>query len=219
MSAMRPVICMITDRRRAVVSSAEALIDRVAVAAHAGVDLVQVRERDLNGGALAHLVQRCLRAVRGTRTRVIVNDRLDVTLAVAADGVHLRSDSFGAARVRAIVPSRILLGRSVHNAVEAAHVTAHEGLDYLICGTIFETVSKPGRGATGLAMLADTVRATAIPVIAVGGITADNAAQVAATGAAGIAAIGLFADCSLDILAARVEAVGHAFATRASDVP
>jgi thiamine-phosphate pyrophosphorylase len=157
------------------------------------VDLVQVRERDLDGGPLTSLVRRCVDAVRGSRARVLVNDRVDVALAAGAHGVHLRADSVPAARVRAICPPGFLLGRSVHARDEAIAAAAAGGLDYLLFGTVFATPSKPGRAPAGLAVLADVASAVTIPVLAVGGVTPDTVEQVVRAGAAGFAAIGMFA--------------------------
>jgi thiamine-phosphate pyrophosphorylase len=183
---------MITDRSR-FAGAEEALLTRVAAAVREGVDLVQVRERDLDARSLTRLVERCVAAAAGTRTRVLVNDRVDVALAAAAHGVHLRGDSMPAARVRAMAPRAFLVGRSVHSRDEAVRAEAEGGLDYLLFGTVFETVSKPGIAAAGVTALADAAKATRLPVLAVGGITAARVAAVVEAGAAGFAAIGLFA--------------------------
>src|SRR5688572_21057384 len=103
---------MITDRRR-FAGAEDALVQRVAAAAAAGVNLVQVRERDLDARDLTRLVARCVSAVQGTRARILVNDRLDVALAAGAHGVHLRGDSLPASRARALAPIGVLIGRSV----------------------------------------------------------------------------------------------------------
>jgi len=188
---VRPVLCLITDRGRLGADWEHATVERVRAAARAGVDLVQVRERELDGGPLARLVRACVDAVRGTRTRVLVNDRLDVALAAGAHGVHLRADSMPGSRVRRVVPPGFLVGRSVHSVEEAA-AAADGSLDYLIFGTVFETASKPGREAAGLSALAAVSRATPLPVLAVGGITAARIEPVVAAGAAGVAGISMF---------------------------
>lgn len=190
---MRPVVCMITDRHR-LGGDEDRLVRRVAEAAAAGVDLVQVRERDLEARELSRLVARCLDATRGTRTRVLVNDRFDVALATGAHGVHLRSDSISAARARSLAPIGFLIGRSVHSVDEAVRVSAEGGVDYLLFGTVFATASKPGQPPAGVRLLADVAAATSVPVLAVGGVTADTVTQLAGAGAAGFAAIGWFAD-------------------------
>ena len=182
-------ICIVTDRQR-FDPPIDGLLAMVREAVGAGADLIQVREPDLEARDLAALVARVLALARGSATRVLVNDRLDVALACGADGVHLRADSVPAADARRIAPAGFLIGRSVHSPGE---VDAAGGADYLIAGTVYPTTSKPGGtrwlGPDGLR---EIVRAAAVPVLAIGGITVDRAGEVGATGAAGIAAIGAF---------------------------
>jgi thiamine-phosphate pyrophosphorylase len=208
---VKPVICMVTDRRR--LSGAEAQVRRVAAAAAAGVHLVQVRERDLDGRALLELVAACVAAVRHSRTRVVVNDRLDVALAAGAHGVHLRADSVPAARIRGIVPPGFLIGRSVHAIDEARRGDAEGGLDYLVFGTVFATPSKPGIASAGPSALAGLVSAVKLPVLAIGGITASTARLAAGAGAAGVAGIGLFAGERDDSVQEITNALAVAFDT------
>jgi len=181
-------------------SSAHDTIERIAAAASAGVDLVQIRARHLEAAALVALVGQAVRAVRGTRTRIVVNDRLDVALGAGAHGLHLRGDSAPASRVRPLTPRGFVVGRSVHDIAGAAEVTSGGGLDYLIFGTVFETASKAGREPAGGARLAEVVTATPLPVLAVGGVGLDQVHAVACAGASGFAAIWLFADPPLDRL-------------------
>ena len=180
-------ICLVTDRRR------RPPAEQAAEAVDAGVDLIQVRERDLETSDLAALVSQIVRIAGGSSTRVVVNDRLDVALACEAHGVHLRGDSVPPARARSIAPPGFLIGRSVHALDEAAAVAPD--VDYLIAGTVFPTSSKPGRtellGTAGLAAIAGAVR---VPVLAIGGIGVERLADVSAAGAAGIAAVSLFTD-------------------------
>ena len=180
-------ICLVTDRRQ------RSPIEQAAEAVDAGVDLIQIRERGLESAELAALVAEVVRIVRGSRTRVVVNDRLDVAIACDAHGVHLRGDSVAPVRARSIARAGFLVGRSVHTVDEAQACAPH--VDYLIAGTVFPTSSKPGRtellGQSGLASIAAAVR---VPVLAIGGITTDRVAAVSAAGAAGIAAVTLFAD-------------------------
>jgi len=131
---------------------------------------------------------------------VIVNDRLDVALARGAHGVHLKGRSVPPARARTMAPAGFLIGQSVHSPAEAAE--AGESADYVIFGTVFETRSKPGRTAAGCTALTGAIRATTVPVLAVGGVNVDNAAEVARAGAAGVAAIGLFASASVETVLA-----------------
>jgi thiamine-phosphate diphosphorylase len=191
--AVRPVVCMITDRGRFGADAEHALVERVARAARAGVHLIQVRERDMDGGPLTQLVQRCVEAVRRHLTRIIVNDRLDVALAAGAHGVHLRADSMAASRVRMMVPRGFLVGQSIHTPEEASRAAAEGAADYLIFGAVFPTSSKPEAPAAGVDALARAAAATTIPILAVGGVTSTTVRGLARSGAAGFAAIGLFA--------------------------
>jgi thiamine-phosphate pyrophosphorylase len=206
-----PVLCLITDRRR--LGPDARVVHQVGAAARAGIHLVQVRERDLDGGPLMRLVASCVEAVRGTRTRVLVNDRLDVALAAGAHGVHLRADSMAASRARGVVPAGFLIGRSVHGVAEAARAASDGGLDYLVFGTVFPTASKPGQAAAGAEALTAIVEATRLPVLAVGGVTSATAPEVARAGAAGIAAVALFAADADDLLQMAVSQVNMAFDT------
>jgi len=191
-----PLICLVTDRRQLsgrVANAWLALVDQVAGAARAGADLIQIREPDLEAGPLLALTARCLEAVGGTAARVLVNDRLDVALAAGAHGVHLRAASIDAARARALAPAGFVIGRSVHEIGEARAVAAAGGVDYLVAGTLFESASKAaGHAVMGLAGFERLARGAGVPVLAIGGLTADRAPAALAAGAAGLAAIGLF---------------------------
>lgn len=179
------IIGLVTDRRRA------DPLAQARWAAAAGIDFVHVRERDLDASALAAMVRAMVDAVDGRATRVIVNDRLDVALACNAHGVHLRADSVSPAMARGLAPAGFLIGRSVHDATEAAR--SAPDVDYLIAGTVFESRSKSsGHVQLGIGGLQAVVRAVGVPVLAIGGVTGERMAAVAACGAAGIAAIGLF---------------------------
>jgi thiamine-phosphate pyrophosphorylase len=194
------IVHLVTDRKRLGGGAervtgrepqAAVLLAQIAAAIEAGVDVIQVRERDLEARALAALVAAAVARTRGSRTRVVVNDRLDVALACQADGVHLRGDSVSPARVRRIAPPPFLVGQSVHTVAEAiAHAPF---VDYLIAGTVWTTASKPPDapliGVDGFAAIA---RAVAMPVLGIGGVTIERAGALARAGAAGIAAIGLF---------------------------
>ena len=181
-----PLICLIT-RGDGTVSGL------VQEAAASGIDLVQIREPRLEGKALSSFVREAIEEAAHTSCRVLVNDRVDVAIAANAAGVHLRGNSFSAARVRTLVPAGFLIGRSVHDPAEATAVTRDGGCDYLIFGTVFESRNKPpGHPIAGLNGLRQVCRATTLPVIAVGGISIQNAAEVIAAGAQGIAGIDLF---------------------------
>ena len=158
------------------------------------MDLIQVREPNLPDRPLFDLVSRAVDVARGTGRLVLVNDRFDVALAAGAAGVHLRTSSVPAPVMRRHLPRGFLLGRSVHGAAEAARVEAEGGVDYLTMGTVFASASKPGQAACGVEALAATTRAVRLPVLAIGGVTVDRVREVLDAGAAGVAAIGLFAE-------------------------
>jgi thiamine-phosphate diphosphorylase len=158
-------------------------------ACEASVDIVQIRECDVDAAALCALVRRVVgRATPATR--VMVNDRADVAAVAGAAGVHLRADGPPVARVRALRPVPWIVGRSVHTPAEAALAA---DTDYLLCGTVFASESKPaGSPVGGIEALRETCAIAVPPVLAIGGITPARVAACRAAGAAGVAAIGVF---------------------------
>jgi thiamine-phosphate diphosphorylase len=187
----------VTDRHRTS-GNAAGVVGLAAPAAPAGVSMIQIRERDLDDRQLLELTRRVVDAVRDTPAQVVVNDRTDVAMAAGAAGVHLRADSVSAERVRAITSSGFLIGRSVHSAGEAVAAT-QTGADYVILGTVYATASKPADTRTvGVAAVAEASRLASVPVLAIGGVAADKVRDLAAAGAGGVAAIGLFADVPTD---------------------
>lgn len=154
------------------------------------VDLIQIREPDLDAAVLLDLVRRVAARARGTGTSVVVNDRADVARAGGAQGVHVRASGPALDRVRAFGPDDWLVGRSVHAPEE---VRAHQTADYLIFGTMFPTASKPlDAPLQGLGGLREAVRLSQVPVLAIGGIDLARARECLEAGAAGVVAIGLF---------------------------
>lgn len=158
----------------------------MARAAAAGVHLIQIREKDLGGAQLETVVREAVSAGGGA-ARVLVNDRLDVALAAGAGGVHLGEASLPVERVarwvREEVLREFLVGASCHS-LESALRAESEGADYIFFGPIFETPSKRAYGPPqGLERLGEVCRRVRIPVLAIGGITLDNAAACLASGA------------------------------------
>ena len=191
----RPAICLVTPGTLGSdeVAAADKLVRLVGRAVKAGVNVVQVRERQLADRALYRLTLRILGEVDRARALVVVNERADISLSAGADGVHLRADGAAAARLRTMVPDRFLVGRSVHGVDEAVAVAEAGGVDYLMFGTVFESHSKPeNHPIAGSERLREVCASTAVPVIAIGGITENRLAEVAATGAVGFAAISAF---------------------------
>lgn len=205
----RPILCYVTDRRSLPLStSADAhhlLLGSVARAAAAGVDWIQLREKDYSGKEWAQLLTESLQSVRaaGSATRIFVNDRLDVALGYGAGGVHLSENGIpvaDACRLRddffsTNPPVRdFLIGVSCHS-LGAALGAARGGADYIYFSPIYNTPSKANYGPPqGIERLGRICAAVEIPVIAIGGITAENAKECVGAGAAGVAAIRLFQD-------------------------
>lgn len=191
-------LCLVTDRRRLVSALEEPLeawqpllLSQIVGAIAGGVDVVQIREHDLEAGILAAFTRDCLAAVAGTPVRIAVNDRLDVALATGAHGVHLRGEGVPTTAARRLAPAGLLIGRSVRDVLSAG---AAGPADYLIAGSVFETTSKPGApprlGLNGFAALIPA--AAGCPVWAIGGVTAERIPDLVARGARGVAAIGAF---------------------------
>jgi thiamine-phosphate pyrophosphorylase len=189
------ILHLVTDRRRLCgshdeVARSTCLIEQARFAVAAGLDVIQLREPDLDGGPLASLAKAIVALTRGSSTRVVVNDRLDVALATGADGVHLRGDSIDAVRVRSCAPAGFLVGRSIHSVLDLRDVGP---VDYVIAGTVWATPSKPDEHALlGPEGLASIVAASPLPVLGIGGVGLERMPALAATGAAGLAAIGAF---------------------------
>jgi thiamine-phosphate pyrophosphorylase len=179
-----PCLMLVTDRHRA---GRRPLLESISLAVAAGVDAVQLREKDLpDRECLALAIQ--VEALTHGRCPLLINSRLDVALIVGAQGVHLPEDAIPIAAARSVTPDGFLIGKSVHDrnaAIEAERM----GADYIQLGTIFATESKPGLAPRGLDLLRQTTPALSIPCIAVGGIEAGNAAAAVLAGAQGIAAV------------------------------
>lgn len=162
----------------------------------AGVDLIQLREKDLASRPLLDLANAAVEIVRGSKTRIVINDRLDVAIAAGAHGVHLGGQSVSADVVRGSVRKDLLLGVSCHSLEEALNAEAG-GADYLLLGPVFDTPSKRRYGPPlGLDKLSEVSHKVRIPVLALGGITVQRVGQCLEAGASGIAAIRLFQECS-----------------------
>lgn len=196
-------LCYITDRLSLGIGPLTATIES---AVRAGIDIIQIREKDLDTRPLLELVQAAVAVARGSATRVMVNDRLDVALAAGADGVHLGAQSMPAGHVRPVVAPGFWTGISCHSA-EDVWAAEQAAADYVLLGPIFETPSKLRYGLPlGLGELERALRGVKrVPVLALGGITVDRAAECLAAGAAGVAGISIFQQC--DSLGERVKAL------------
>ena len=188
-----PQFYYITDRTQIKSRNLDACI---ASAIDAGMDWVQIREKDLPARRLLAVVEAAVgRARREGRTRVMVNDRLDVALASNAHGVHLGTRSMPAKLVRSLAPREFVVGVSCHS-LEESLAAQSAGADYILLGPIFATPSKLTYGPPlGLTKLREVTVQVTIPVFALGGISSNRAALCLRNGATGIAGIRIFQDC------------------------
>lgn len=177
---------LITDRANC---GGRSLLETVELALRGGVKAVQLREKDLSGRRLFDLACELRRLTSRYGARLFVNDRIDVALAVEANGVHLGGESLPTGRVRALLGDSMLLGVSCHDLL-SARAAQEEGADFITFGPVFYTPSKAAYGdPVGVAKLREAAGLLSIPVFALGGIKKDKVAEVITAGAAGIALI------------------------------
>ena len=205
-----PIVALVTDRTRA--GGMDALVGAVEQAVRNGVNLVQMREKDLPDAAQLELARR-LRGVTDGRALLFVNDSVSIAEAARADGVQLGEQSRSVASARSAAARPMLIGRSVHDA-EGARSASEQGADLLVAGSVFDSPTHPGQPPAGVELVRRAAAASAAPVVGIGGITADNAGEVIAAGAAGVAVIsGILGDADPARAAARLaEAVREAWA-------
>ncbi len=176
---------MITDGMK----QNDELREIVTNALRGGVDVIQLRYKSAPALDLYTLGEQIRPVIKEFHARLLINDRLDVALALQTDGVHLAGKSLPVGAARSVVGDNFLLGFSVHS-VEDAKRAAEQGASYVTFGHVFPTNSKPGLPPRGVEGLQEVVEAVSIPVLAIGGITAENIDRVLATGCAGVAVIG-----------------------------
>jgi thiamine-phosphate pyrophosphorylase len=171
------------------------LLEKIRECAAAGVEYVQLREKDLSTRALEELAGKAMAAVRSTTTKLLINSRTDVALACGAHGVHLPGGDLPASEVRAVFAragiSAAVIGVSAHSLADVLTAEAH-GADFAVFAPVFEKAG--AANSTGLEQLRQICRRAhaAMPVFALGGITLENARLCVEAGAAGIAGIRLF---------------------------
>jgi thiamine-phosphate diphosphorylase len=191
------IVCLVTDRRRLAASVGappseylDVLSEQIAAAAAAGVDFVQIREPDLEARPLTAFVRSVAAKLRGSKTRILVNDRLDVALAAGADGVHLKESSVAPELARSLAPKDFVVACAVHTALTAA---ARRSANFIVAGTVLPTVSKVRADYLEWRGLAEVIgAANGTPVVGIGGLDLASIPSLARTGAAGLAAIGAF---------------------------
>jgi len=186
----------ITDRKQLAGGDVPALLRQIELAAKCGVDYIQLREKDLSAKELESLTRNAMDRIRGTQTKLIINSRMDIALAVGAHGVHLRSDDVSVGVARGVCKQSgnadMLIGVSCHTIEDVAR--AHkDGADYILFAPIFGKGSAPGIGLRPLRMACAFASVKpSVPVFALGGITVKNASECIENGAAGVAGIRLF---------------------------
>ncbi len=223
MSALHEMSCLlyyITDRsqfRGTELARRDALLAKVAEAARAGIDYIQLREKDLSGRELETLAREVVVVAHknvganSTATRVLINSRTDVALATGADGVHLRADDIAPHEVRSIFDrvvtelrpataqprqSHFLVAASCHTVADIFRAGA-EKVDFAVFAPVFGKSSAPETHPRGLVALQEACRAKT-PVLALGGVTLENAASCLNAGAVGIAGIRLFQENNIE---------------------
>lgn len=174
----------VTDRTQ---TAGRPLLDVVCAALDGGVRAVQLREKDLEAGELYHLAMQLRKVTQRYDARLFINDRLDVALAVNADGVHLGQTSFSVATTRRLLGPSKLIGVSTHSLAE---ITAAAGADFIVFGPVYFTPSKAAYGEPqGLDRLREAVTQSSVPVFAIGGINVERIPHVLTAGAYGVAMI------------------------------
>jgi thiamine-phosphate pyrophosphorylase len=210
----KPIVCYVTDQKSlGFAALAPSVLEKIRTAALAGVDWIQVREKELSARKLLALAREAVRITQSSagKALVIINDRLDVALAAGAAGVHLGGESVPPRDVirwcrAGNAPTGFRIGVSCHSAEEAREAES-AGADYALFGPVFDSPSKRPYGAPqGIAQLKEVCAAVRIPVIAIGGVMEGNASECIRAGAAGVAAIRMFQEAkSTQALAEAVE--------------
>lgn len=165
-----------------------ALIDCVREALEGGVTLVQYRAKTASSAEMYNEALQLKALCDSFKVPLIINDRLDIAMAVGAAGVHLGQDDLPCAAARRILGEEYLIGVSAHNPAEAAEAL-QSGADYLGCGAVFGTATKADVKKLGTDGLAAICKAKGLPVVGIGGVTADNYREVRAAGADGAAIV------------------------------
>jgi thiamine-phosphate pyrophosphorylase len=182
---MDPTLYVILDRATARGRDLGDLLEAVIAG---GCRMVQLREKEWPSGRLWHLAERLRERCRKAGVTFIINDRVDLAAALGADGVHLGQDDLPPARVRPLLRAGMAMGLSTHS-LEQARAARAAGADYVAVGSMFPTATKPDFQLVGPELIRALRGEIQVPLIGIGGITADNVAEVMRAGADGVAVI------------------------------
>ena len=211
-----PVLCFLVGPSTVEGGDIEKLV-RDAV--DGGVTMVQLRDHDLPAGELLSVARRLKTITRG-KALLIINDRVDVAIAVEADGVQIPEAGLPTLTTRGLIGKYALLGRSVHNADEA-HRAGREGAEFVIAGTIYRSPTHPDAEPAGPELIREITKDSSLSVLAIGGVTADKIDELVKAGAAGVAVISAIAGAEDPKAAAQelITALRDAWTNRAAAMP
>ena len=199
---------LVTNRYQ---DSLENFLEKVETACRSGVTIVQFREKNLTTNQYYHLAKQVKEITDAYQVPLIIDDRLDICLAVDAAGLHIGDDELPVSVARQVLGPEKILGvtaKTVKRALEAET----SGADYLGTGAIFPTTTKENAPITQISTLKTICQTVAIPVVAIGGLTSENIDQLIGTGIAGVAVV-------RDLMQAEdIEAKAHAFLTKLDDI-
>jgi thiamine-phosphate pyrophosphorylase len=184
-----PVLCFVVGHSSVKDGDVE---KAVTEAVAGGVTMIQLRDAELPSGELLDLARRLKSITRG-KALLIVNDRIDVAIAVEADGVQIPEAGIPTRTARGLIGKYAVLGRSVHS-LEEAEKARREGAEFVIAGTIYESKSKPDAKPVGASLISEITKDSTLPVLAIGGVTAEKVEEIVQAGAAGVAVISAIAE-------------------------
>jgi thiamine-phosphate pyrophosphorylase len=182
---MDPTLYVVLDRT---VARGRSLEDVLAAVIEGGCRMVQLREKEWPSGRLLPVAERLLTRARRAGVTFVVNDRVDLAVAVGADGVHLGQDDLPARAARPLLSPGMILGVSTHNVAQAL-AAREDGADYIAVGSMFATTTKPDFELVGPSLVRKLRPDIRVPLVGIGGITHDNVADVMRAGADGVAVI------------------------------
>ena len=182
---MDPTLYVVLDRAAARGRSLDELLEALI---EGGCRMVQLREKEWPSGLLLPVAERLLARARQAGVTLIVNDRVDLALAIGADGVHLGQADLPARVAKPLLRKRMILGVSTHNVAQA-HRARDDGADYVAVGSMFPTATKPDFDLVGPSLVRKLRPDIRVPLVGIGGITHDNVSEVIRAGADGVAVI------------------------------